>query len=500
MGILQAIEGHAASHPEQVAHRWSGGSLTWGDLWRRSGNLAVRLHADPRGSGRPVVIHAHTQSDALVAMLACVRAGVPYVPVDDSIAPGRLTATLAAAGAALVLAVSPLPDGFDLPQGCAALDAAAVADASAPDATPDPAWATAGTGVWYVIFTSGSTGEPKGVQISADNLASFVTWLAGLLPAGGQVFLNQAPWSFDLSVMDTWVSLATGGTLISLDRDQIARPAALLEALRTSGVTTWVSTPSFADLCLALEAFTADLVDVGTFLFCGETLPAAMASALLERFPRAEVVNTYGPTEATVAVTHVVVTPAVLEAHPVLPVGHPKPGCTLTIRDADGGEVPAGQVGEIWIHGDTVSAGYLGRPDLTGVAFAPDRGRPTYRTGDLGRLVDGVLFFEGRADHQVKLHGYRIELGDIEAQLARLDEVDAAVVLPRGEAGALTHLEAVVRLADPQAPRSLTTTLALRRRLGDLLPAYMIPKTFTYVDVFPLTANGKVDRRALEGR
>lgn len=500
MGILQAIEGHAAAHPHQVAHRSAAGSLTWGELWHRSGNLACHLHTELGDARRPVVVHAHKQSGALVAMLACVRAGVPYVPLDDSIAPGRLTATLTAAHTALVVAVSPLPDGIDLPVGCAVLDATGLADASLREAVPDAAWATAASDTWYIIFTSGSTGEPKGVQISADNLASFVTWLAGLLPGGHHVFLNQAPWSFDLSVMDTWVSLATGGTLVSLDRDQIARPAALLDALRTSGVTTWVSTPSFADLCLALDAFTADLVDIRTFLFCGETLPAATASALLERFGGAEVINTYGPTEATVAVTHVAITPSVLQAHPVLPVGRPKPGCTLTIRDADGADVAPGTSGEIWIHGDTVSAGYLGRPDLTAVAFAPDRGAPTYRTGDLGRLVDGMLFFEGRADHQIKLHGYRIELGDIEAQLARLDAVDAVVVLPRGPAGALTHLEAVVRLADAEAPRSLTTTLALRRRLGELLPAYMIPKTFTYVDAFPRTTNGKVDRRALEGR
>lgn len=503
MDVLASVADHAQRHPGRLAHTWAGGSLTWGELWERSGRLAGALAAEIGHRGTPVVVHAHKQSLALVCMLACVRAGLPYVPVDDSIAPERLARTLVAARTPLVLAVSPVPADA-LGPGTAAWDAERIAAASGP--VPAPDLAVAGDEIFYVIFTSGSTGEPKGVCISAANLASFLSWILGTLPdPGPHTFLNQAPWSFDLSVMDTWPSLVTGGTLCSLDRDQVASPAALQAALAASGATVWVSTPSFAALCLALPGFDASLVDARTFLFCGETLPPRTASELLDRFPDARVHNTYGPTEATVAVTGLEVTREVLAAHPVLPVGRPKPGCALTIRTPSGEQVGPGASGEIWIHGDTVSAGYLGRPDLTARVFAPasvaGHTLPTYRTGDAGRLEGDQLFFGGRLDNQVKLHGYRIELGDIEANLGRLPQIGACVVVPRrtDPDGPLDHLEAFVQLADADAPRGLATTLALRRALGQLLPSYMIPKAFTYVDEIPMTANGKVDRRAIAG-
>lgn len=512
MDILDAIAAHAASDPARPAHRWSGGDLTWGELWHQSGALAGRLAAELPHDRAPVVVLAHKQSLALVAMLACVRAGRPYVPVDDSVAPGRLADILAAASASALLAVSPAPH-VPLPAGCALWPPDAVAAAAtAHTPPPDRSRATHGDQIWYVIFTSGSTGAPKGVQISANNLAGFLDWMVGLVPPGPQTILNQAPWSFDLSVMDTWPALVTGSTLVSIDRDEIAHPARLVAALRNSDATVWVSTPSFAALCLSFPGFDSSLVPVETFLFCGETLPPATASALLDRFPGARVHNTYGPTEATVAVTGLEITRDVLATHGVLPVGRPKPGCTITIRTPEGAPVDEGATGEIWIHGDSVSAGYLGRPDLTGQAFAglrqarptdaaqPASGTvPTYRTGDAGRLVGDMLFFGGRLDNQVKLHGYRIELGDIEANLNRLPQVAACVVLPRGEGGAVEYLEAFVQLADADTPRGLLTTLALRKALGELLPDYMVPKTFHYVEEFPMTTNGKVDRRALAG-
>ena len=499
MPLLTSLASHALAHPDRVAHRVGGEELSWGELWRRSGALAAAfVERLPGRAG--VVVHAHKQSLALVCFLACLRAGRPYVPVDDSITPARLRAVLAVSGADLVLAPSPLP--ADLDAGVPVWSADELHVLTRGEASPDPALAAGPGDAWYVIFTSGSTGEPKGVVITGANLASFVGWASGLLPPGPHVVLNQAPWSFDLSVMDTWVSLATGSTLVSLHRDHLADPAALAHALAASEADAWVSTPSFAALCLALPTFDAGLVDVRTFLFCGETLPAATVRALRSRFPAARLWNTYGPTEATVAVTGVEIDDAVLATHGVLPVGWPKPGCTITVRDDDGAEVPAGHPGEIWLHGDTVSPGYLNRPDLTAISFAPavvgGREEPTYRTGDTGALHGGLLFFHGRRDHQVKLHGYRIELGDIETHLADLAEVAEAVVLaPRDETGTVTHLTAVVRLADPELPRGLTTTLRLRRRLGEVLPAYMVPKAFAYTDELPLTTNGKVDRTRL---
>jgi D-alanine--poly(phosphoribitol) ligase subunit 1 len=317
------------------------------------------------------------------------------------------------------------------------------------------------------------------------------------------VWLNQAPFSFDLSVMDLYGALVSGATLHSIDAATAANPRHLHDDLAASDLTIWVSTPSFADLCLADPSFDATLLPrLRLFLFCGETLPPTTAAALLVRFPTAKVVNTYGPTESTVAVTSVVIGPDHLDGT-ALPVGVAKPGTTILIRDDADGVVPAGTLGEIVIAGDTVSIGYLHRPDLTSTAFTTVdvEGIPTpaYRTGDLGHLdPDGMLHFAGRLDGQIKLHGYRIELEDVENNLRRVDEVlQAAVVAVRNAAGAITHLHAFVQLASVPGGSPLAVATALKKRLRTYVPDYMVPKVITVLDRIPMTGNGKADRSAL---
>src|SRR4029077_3455415 len=279
---------------------------------------------------------------------------------------------------------------------------------------------------FYILFTSGSTGEPKGVIITLACLEHFISWMLAeqQFNERAEVFLNQAPFSFDLSVMDLYCSLVTGGTLFSISRDLIENPKKLYRALATSAVTTWVSTPSFALMCLVEDKFAeAMLPRVRRFLFCGETLAPKTAAQLVARFPQARVWNTYGPTEATVATTSIHVDAAILEKYSPLPVGRVMPGTKIFIVDENGGELAANKRGEIIIAGPNVSPGYVGRPDLTARAFFEYRGLRAYRTGDLGRFRDGLLFFEGRIDEQIKLSGYRIELGDVEANLRALPTV-----------------------------------------------------------------------------
>jgi D-alanine--poly(phosphoribitol) ligase subunit 1 len=370
---------------------------------------------------------------------------------------------------------------------------------------------------YYVIYTSGSTGHPKGVQITSAALAHFVDWATSLTDDArvrsttDPAWLNQAPFSFDLSVMDLYGALASGGTVHSVDAATVANPRHLHDDLAASELTIWVSTPSFADLCLADPTFDAALLPkLRLFLFCGETLPPTTAAALLERFPAAQVVNTYGPTESTVAVTSVVIGPEHLDGT-ALPVGVAKPGTTILIRDDSGAVVPARTPGEIVIAGDTVSIGYLHRPDLTSIAFTivDLEGVPTpaYRTGDLGYLdSDGMLHFAGRLDGQIKLHGYRIELEDVENNLRRVDDVQQAAVVPvRNVAGVVTHLHAFVQLASvpagsvpsPSNASPLAVATALKKRLREYVPDYMVPKVITVVDRIPMTGNGKADRSAL---
>jgi D-alanine--poly(phosphoribitol) ligase subunit 1 len=313
-----------------------------------------------------------------------------------------------------------------------------------------------------------------------------------------EVFLNQAPFSFDLSVMDLYCSLATGGTLFSISRDLIENPKKLYRALASSGVTTWVSTPSFAQMCLVEDKFAnAMLPRVQRFLFCGETLAPHTAAQLLARFPQAQVWNMYGPTEATVATTSIQIDSAILEKYSALPVGRVMPGTKIFIVDENGGELSANNRGKIIITGPNVSPGYVGRSDLTARAFFEYRGQRAYKTGDIGRFRDSLLFFEGRIDEQIKLSGYRIELGDVEANLRALPTVRDAVVIPVIKDGAAQSLTAFVTLLVRNETSDFKLAHNLRSQLGERLPVYMLPRKFVFLDAFPMTANGKVDRAAL---
>jgi D-alanine--poly(phosphoribitol) ligase subunit 1 len=484
MNLLAEIDRWGADDPDRLAHLSGGHALTYGELARRSDALASYLAQALPDDRSPVPVIGHKQPEMLIAFLAAVKAGHPYVPIDDGLPAQRIEQILAAASAPLTLTPARVAELSEL----------------VGTSTPAPPPRLGADDPFYIIFTSGSTGVPKGVVITLGCLTSFVEWMLGeqRFERGGEAFLNQAPFSFDLSVMDLYLSLVTGGALVSISRDEVACPRRLFQALAGSGVTTWVSTPSFAQLCLAEPSFDARMLPrVRRFLFCGETLAADVAARLIERFPEAAVWNTYGPTEATVATSSVRVDRELLARYAPLPVGYPMPGTRLLTVDEHGQAAPAGQRGEIVICGPNVSPGYLGRPDLTARSFFMLDGARAYRTGDWGHFQDGLLFWDGRIDSQIKLHGYRIELGDVEAHIQSLAGVRDAVVVPRLKGGVPDALVAFVILdcagAGPARPSSRELTAALAERL----PFYMIPRSYRFLDTFPMTPNGKADRRRL---
>jgi D-alanine--poly(phosphoribitol) ligase subunit 1 len=298
--------------------------------------------------------------------------------------------------------------------------------------------------------------------------------------------------------MDLYLSLATAGTLFSLDKDHIANLKDLYLALRRSAVTTWISTPTFAQMCLVERRFDqAMLPRLRRFLFCGEILAQQTASQLLGRFPEAEVWNSYGPTEATVACASVQITRETLARYPVLPIGAPMPSANIFIADEHLRALPEGHRGEIIIAGPNVSPGYLGRPDLTDAAFFHLGNSRAYRTGDWGLMDNGLLFFDGRIDRQVKVNGYRIELGDVEENLRSLATVSDAVVLPVMEKGIAQSLAAFVVLSQRGVESDFEIGNRLRAQLSERLPVYMLPRKIFFRDAFPMTLNGKTDRRKL---
>jgi D-alanine--poly(phosphoribitol) ligase subunit 1 len=479
--LIEQIDQWAVAAPNAIAHISGDQRLTYGELRRRSDALAAHL-AELFGDNRaPIAVLGHREPEMLIAFLGAVKSRRPYVPLDTVLPQQRIDKILAISRPALLLT----------PGDIAKLSGAA---------TPAPITRAQRDDPFYVLFTSGSTGEPKGVIITLGCLAHFVAWMLEeqKFVALGETFLNTAPFSFDLSVMDLYCNLATGGTLFSIGRDLVANPKMLYRALGNSGATTWVSTPAFAQMCLVEEKFAKGMLPrIRRFLFCGETLAAQTAARLLERFPRAQVWNMYGPTEATVATTSVRIDHSILERYSHLPVGRAMPGTDVLVVNDAGQPLPPNERGEIVIVGPNVSPGYLGRPDLTAAAFCEHCDRRAYRTGDQGRFRDGLLFFEGRMDSQLKLSGYRIEVGDVEANLLALPSVRDVVVTPVIKNGVPQSLAAFVLLSSRIEASHFELTQSLRRQLAERLPVYMLPRKFVFLDAFPLTPNGKADRARL---
>ena len=585
MNILHEIRAHAQQHPAREAIRCGDRVMTYGELWEYSGRLAAWLDKTCRGRKDPVAVYGHKNPWMLVCFLGCVRSGRAYCPIDCSVPTARVEMILQALPSEVVLTTEPLEAAAGQKQVTELAQLCVIARAQNPDAwenaaqDPDarenaaqssvvpgnaaqsfavPEDAAQSSGVrecagrsaedessrwvsgeetFYIIFTSGSTGTPKGVQISADCLNHYLDWSVGLGSSAGekrgQVFLNQAPFSFDLSVMDLYTCLASGGTLYCLEKAVQSDYRLLMQALETSGAAVWVSTPSFAEVCLSEKSFSAErMSQLEVFLFCGETLGNRTVQRLQERFPKAKIVNTYGPTESTVAVTGVLVTPKLAGSVEPLPVGAAKPGTVIEIWDESGHVLPAGEKGEIIILGDTVSTGYYGQPELTARKFftvggasaadagcggyeefcelAPEcgvhgaadesmsvrNGLRGYHTGDKGYLENGMLFYCGRIDLQVKLHGYRIELEDIENNIRRLPGVEHVVVLPNERDGKVKSLTAYV--VESELPADQRAEAAeLKKGLLAFVPDYMVPKKFVFLAQMPMTNNGKADRKRL---
>jgi D-alanine--poly(phosphoribitol) ligase subunit 1 len=481
VNLIEQIDHWALAAPNAIAHISGDQRLTYGELRRRSDALAVHLAKRFGDDRSPIAVLGHREPEILIAFLAAVKSHRPYVPLDTVLPQQRIDKILAISRPALLLT----------PEDVAKLSSVAASGSTTRAQRDDP---------FYILFTSGSTGEPKGVIITLGCLEHFVGWMLEeqkFVPLG-ETFLNTAPFSFDLSVMDLYCSLAMGGTLFSIGRDLVANPKTLYRALGNSRATTWVSTPSFAQMCLVEEKFAEGMLPcVRRFLFCGETLAAQTTVRLLERFPRSQVWNMYGPTEATVASTSVRIDLSILERYSALPVGRAMPGTDVLVVNEAGETLPANERGEIVIAGPGVSPGYLGRPELTAAAFFEHCARRAYRTGDQGRFRDGLLFFEGRMDSQLKLSGYRIEVGDVEANLLALPSVRDAVVTPVVKNGAAQSLAAFVVLGSRIDASHFELTQSLRRQLAERLPVYMLPRKFVFLDAFPLTANGKADRARL---
>ncbi|MBZ9607494.1 D-alanine--poly(phosphoribitol) ligase subunit DltA [Clostridium estertheticum] len=487
MDFIDTIESYCTG--DKVAHMYRNSNLTYRELKTKSDSLAVNI-IDLFGKDKtPIIVFGHKDHLMLICFLACVKSGHAYIPVDSSTPTTRIKDILFISDAKLIINTS--DDLIDIPADTI-LNKSEIEEhlLQYENKIPSRGYRIKDEEVYYIIYTSGSTGNPKGVQITKNCIQSFIDWSMDLTDKKDKIFMNQAPFSFDLSVMDTYLSLVSGSILYSIDKEMIANLPELFINFKSSGITTWVSTPSFAEMCLQSEQFNENLLPkLRQLLFCGETLSKECVKKLFERFPKIKIINFYGPTEATVAVTAIEIKKEMLLSKEKLPVGYVKKDCEIIIEE---------NTNEILIVGDSVSIGYFADSMLTEKLFFEkeilDVKKRGYRTGDTGYIVNGLLYYEGRIDNQIKLHGYRVEIEDIENNIRRLPFIKNAVVVPIKESGKIKYLATVVVLNDKFEGNIITS---VKNSLKDLLPSYMIPRKVKVIEGLPINGNGKIDRKKI---
>ncbi len=500
--MIESIEHFAQTQGDFPVYNILGDVHTYRDLKENSDSLAAYIDLLKLEEKSPVLVFGGQEYEMLATFVALTKSGHAYIPVDQHSALERIEAILEVAKPSLIIAVADFPIEVSVP----VIKLEQLKDIFVQKSDYELTHSVKGDDNYYIIFTSGTTGKPKGVQISHDNLLSFTNWMISdkefSVPQRPQM-LAQPPYSFDLSVMYWAPTLALGGTLYALPKDLTTDFKRLFETINQLPIGVWTSTPSFVDMAMLSNDFNQEtLPNLTHFYFDGEELTVKTAQKLRSRFPKARIVNAYGPTEATVALSAVAITDEMLETCKRLPIGYTKADSPTFVIDENGRAVPNGTQGEIIVSGPAVSKGYLNNPERTKAAFFEFEGLPAYHTGDLGVMTDqGLLLYGGRMDFQIKFNGYRIELEEVSQNLNKSDYIKSAVAVPRyNKDHKVQNLLAYVVLKEgvaEQFERQLDITKAIKEDLKDIMMDYMMPSKFIYRESLPLTPNGKIDIKGL---
>lgn len=488
------VSAQAARAPERQAVVFGDTRLTYGELERRANQLSQYLAARGAGPDGPVAISMARSADLIVSMLAALKTGAPYVPVDPEYPPARQREMVEECGARVLLTncepeeLRALPIGIEHVQLSRDWPVISQCDDSS------AARHAGGDRIAYVMYTSGSTGRPKGIAIPHRGVVRLVVATNYLQLSAADRVAQASNASFDAATFEIWGALLNGGTLVGVTRDEILAPSQLARVIRDRGITVmFLTTAAFNAVAHHMvEAF----APLRCLLFGGETADPGPISAVLAQAAPGQLLHMYGPTESTTFATWYHITSG--PDGTTVPIGQPIANTQVWVLDERGRLVPIGAPGEICLAGDGLAWGYLNDAEATAAAFVPNPfdatpGARLYRTGDRGRFTaDGHLEFLGRIDGQIKLRGFRVEPAEVEAALVSHPGVREAAVQARTDAAGDRCLVAFVTRGHDRSENE-----DLQQHLAARLPAFMLPARIVWLDALPLTTNGKIHRQAL---
>jgi len=502
--LHELLEASATRFPDRIAVVEPGvAEVTYADFNRLADSVCESLRANGVRAGDRVGIHISKSVASLASIFGILKCGAAYVPVDSTAPASRNGFIFTDCAVRCVISRNPEGTGLDTSQVItspfgdsapllADLALVPLAAGESQEAAPEV------PGLAYILYTSGSTGKPKGVMLTHGNALAFVDWCSDTFsPNEEDRFSSHAPFHFDLSILDIYLSIKHGARLVLIGEDAGRQPKTLATLIADERISIWYSTPSILRLLLEIKDIDAyDHSCLRIVFFAGEVFPIKHLRALTELWPHPRYFNLYGPTETNVCTYYEVPMPLPAERDEPVPIGTVCSGDTAVVMDEQDQEVPEGAEGELYITGPSVTSGYWNLPERNAAAFHTDSaGTKWYKTGDVVRQEDdGDYIYISRRDRMIKRRGYRVELGEIEAALYRHDSITeaAALAIPDEDGGLM--VKAFINWTGEDRP----SIIKLKRFCVDNLPSYMIPDRFSVQPGLPKTSTDKIDYQRLK--